>query len=333
MGSLANLLRLPKTTRCRTVLIAMAVLLALGLIGPFLVPVRPLEGTVCPQTLADPDSRFISVNGLQVHYKTGGAGEPVLVLLHGFGASVFSWREVMKPLAELGTVVAYDRPAFGLTQRPLTWEEDANPYTSEAQVELLIGLMDTLEFDSTILVGNSAGGAVALRAALEYADRVEALVLVSAAIYEGGGAPAWTRPLLDTPQLDRLGPLLTRQISQRGDAFLHRAWHEPNRITPDIRTGYRKPLAADNWDRALWELAKGSPQRGLADRIGDIAVPSLVVTGDDDRIVPVESSIRLAEDLPAAELLIISDCGHLPQEECPDQFLVAVTAFVQSLSE
>ena len=69
--------------------------------------------------MADPDSRFIELNGLNVHYKQAGSGEPLIVLLHGFSASTFSWREVMQPLAAFGTVVAYDRPGFGLTERPL----------------------------------------------------------------------------------------------------------------------------------------------------------------------------------------------------------------------
>ena len=77
------------------VLTAVVVVLFILCMGPFLVPVPPLEATVPPEQLADPDSRFVEVNGLQVHYKTTGQAEPTLVLLHGFGASVFSWREVM----------------------------------------------------------------------------------------------------------------------------------------------------------------------------------------------------------------------------------------------
>ncbi|MBC8263534.1 MAG: hypothetical protein H8E47_05355 [Anaerolineales bacterium] len=104
-----------------------------------------MEDTVPPQQLADPDSRFVDINGLQVHYKMAGQGGPALVLLHGFGASVFSWREVMEPLAEIGTVIAFDRPAFGLTERPVPGEwEGESPYRAEAQVELTVGLLDEL---------------------------------------------------------------------------------------------------------------------------------------------------------------------------------------------
>ncbi|MEA3377109.1 MAG: alpha/beta hydrolase [Chloroflexota bacterium] len=322
---------MPVRERRRAVLILVALLLGALLIGPFLVPVPPLENTVPPEQLADRDSRFVEVNGLEVHYKAAGAGNPTFILLHGFGANVFSWREVMDPLSELGSVIAFDRPAFGLTERPMAWDEGAHPYTPEAQVALVVGLMDTLDIDEAILVGNSAGGTVAVQAALAHFERVKALILVDAAIYEGGGTPSWIRPLLSTPQLDHLGPLLARQISQRGDAFLESAWHEPAKITPQIRAGYRKPLRAENWDRALWELTKASQRRDLTSRIPQLTVPSLVISGDDDRIVPVESSIQLAEQLPNGDLIVIPQCGHVPHEECPGPFLDAVTGFVEGL--
>lgn len=317
----------------RVALMTVGLIMTVLLIGPFLVPVPPLEQTVPPPKLADPASRFAQVNGLQVHYKIAGEGEPAFLLLHGFGASVFSWREVMEPLGNIGTVVAFDRPAFGLTERPLSWERGDNPYTPEAQVALVVELMDSLGIESAILVGNSAGGTVAVQTALAHPERVQGLVLVDAAIYEGGGTPGWIRPLLNTPQMDHLGPLLARQISRRGDAFLESAWHDPSEITPQIRAGYREPLRARDWDRALWELTKASQRRDLGDQMGELAIPTLVVSGDDDRIVPVESSVRLAGELPNAELVVFPDCGHVPQEECPQPFLEAVTVFVEGLPQ
>jgi pimeloyl-ACP methyl ester carboxylesterase len=310
--------------------VTLAVTMIAFLVGPLLVPISPLEDTVSPEQLTDSDSRFAEINDLQVHYKTAGSGEPVLLLLHGFGASVFSWREVMEPLGELGTVVAFDRPAFGLTERPLSWEMGANPYTPEAQVALVVGLMDVLGVDRAVLVGNSAGGTMAVNAALAHPGRFDALVLVDAAVYQGGGAPSWIRPLLRIPQVDRLGPLFARQIEARGDAFLEGAWHDPSKITSEDRAGYRRPLQVENWDRALWEFTKASTAPEV-DRIGSITLPTLVISGDDDRVVPVELSTRLAEALPNAELVVIPNCGHVPQEECPEPFLDAVEAFLGDL--
>ena len=228
---------------------------AAALLGPLLVPIPPLKNTVPPEQLADADSCFAQVHGVRLHYKRAGSGEPALILIHGFADSTFSWREVMAPLAELGTVVAYDRPSSGLSERPLPgqWTGDG-PYGPDAQVEQLIGLMDLLGLGQAVLVGNSAGGTVAVHAGLRYPERVTALVLVDAAIYTRGGAPSWARPLLRTPQLRRIGPLLTRIIARLGERFLERAWHDPGKITPELRAGYRKPLRAQDWDRGLWEL-------------------------------------------------------------------------------
>ncbi len=297
------------------------------LIVPFLIPVPPLENTKPIEQLKDADSLFIELNGINVHYKTWGEGEPVFILLHGFGASLFSWREVTAPLAEFGTVIAYDRPAFGLTERPLMWEGES-PYGAQAQVDLVIALMDELKIEKAILVGNSAGGTVAMQAALQHPERVEGLILVDAAVYAGGGAPSWVRPLLGTPQFDHLGPLLARQLQTQGVEFIKTAWHDPSKITPEIFEGYQKPLQAENWDKALWQLTLASKESGLAERLNEFTMPTLVITGDDDRIVPTEQSLRLAEELPNAVLQVIAQCGHVPHEECPAEFMQAVTEFL-----
>lgn len=309
--------------------IILIVLLLLWII-PLIIPIPPLADGQSEESLADADSRFIEINGLKVHYKDYGEGEPVMILLHGFGASTFSWREVIRPLAAHGRAIAFDRPAFGLTERPMpeTWKGE-NPYTLDFQADLTVALMDALGIEQAVLIGNSAGGTVALHTALKYPERVRALVLVDAAVYAGGGAPAWIRPLLNTPQMNRLGPLLARSLAgEQGMAFLRSAWHDPSKITAEIIAGYRKPLQVANWDRALWELTKASRESDLAQRLAQVKQPVLVISGDDDRIVPVEQSMRLARELPNAQWIVIPGCGHLPQEECPQEFLNAVLPFI-----
>jgi len=313
----------------RMLLISLVIILAFLLIGPFLIPILPLTDTLPAEQLADPDSQFIEVNGLRVHYKTAGTGEPALILLRGFGASLFSWREVMAPLAELDTVIAYDRPAFGLTERPLKWQ-GLNPYSSEFQPHLLIGLMDALHVEKAILIGNSAGGSIAMQAALLYPQRVSALILVDPAVYEGG-LNAITHLLYQTSQMNRLGVLLARNIKTWGMDMLSTAWHDPTKITPNIMDGYTKPLQTENWDRALWELFRSSQKSDLASHLDGLTLPILVITGDDDRIVPTEHSIRLAREIPHAELTIIPNSGHVPHEECPQVFLKATVDFLKGL--
>jgi pimeloyl-ACP methyl ester carboxylesterase len=84
----------------------------------------------------------------------------------------------------------------------------------------------------------------------------------------------------------------------------------------------------ENWDKALWEFTLASRESRLAERIQQVQAPVLVLTGDDDRIVPTEESIRLAGEIPRAELVVFPNCGHVPQEECPESFLQAVKEFL-----
>jgi pimeloyl-ACP methyl ester carboxylesterase len=316
----------------RSLGIALGALTGILLVGPFLIPIPPLENTVPPETLADPDGQFIGINGLKVHYKTKGSGKQAIILLHGFGASVFSWREVIGPLSEIGRVVAYDRPAFGLTQRPIPGEwQGESSYTPQAQVDLLFGLMDQLGIKQAILIGNSAGGSVAMNAALQNPQRVQALVLVDPAVYENNAMPAFVRPILETPQMDRLGILLSRSIATRGMDILTSAWHDQAKLTPFIIENYRKPLLADHWDAALWQLTCAAQTSHLPERLAEFRLPILVVTGDDDRIVPTANTVRLAGELPEAQLLVFEGCGHVPQEECPQAFLAAVRPFIEKI--
>jgi pimeloyl-ACP methyl ester carboxylesterase len=317
----------------RILLIALAVVVAAALILPLVIPIPPAGETLPTSELADADSQFIEVEGLRVHVKQSGSGGLPLVLLHGFGASTFSWREVQVPLSADRLVVAFDRPAFGLTERPMPpYPGGRSPYTAMAQVELTIGLMDTLGIGRAVLVGNSAGGTIALLTALEHPERVAALILVDPAVDSGGGTPAWMRPLLQLPQVRRIGPLFVRNIRSWGLDLLNTAWHDPSKITPEIVEGYTRPLRAENWDRALWELTLASKDLALDVRLDELKMPVLIITGDDDRVVPTADSIRLAGEIDGANLAVIPACGHVPQEECPDAFLEAVGTFLTGLS-
>lgn len=310
------------------------------LIGPFLAPV-PALGGMDAHALADADSRFVTVplgsSSIEVHYKQVGEGEPTLVLLHGFGASLFSWREIMAPLAKEHRVIAFDRPAFGLTERPMRgeWGTAAEwnrgvPYGAAAQADLTISLMNELDVERVVLVGNSAGGAAAMLTALEYPERVQALILISPAVYNGG-APAAAQWVLNTPQMQHIGPLIARRIRDWGIDFARSAWHDPTQITQDVWDGYLAPLQVQDWDRALWELTVASRPSGLPERLNEFSLPVLVVTGDDDRIVPTAQSEQLAQELPNARLAVIPRCGHVAHEECPAPTQEAIDQFLASL--
>jgi pimeloyl-ACP methyl ester carboxylesterase len=316
----------------RIAFIILTTALAITLIGPLLIPIPPLENTQPPKELANPDSLFIEVDEITFHYKTEGNDQPTLVLLHGFGSNVYSWREVAPTLAENTTVYTYDRLAFGLTERPTEWEGQ-NPYNRSASIEHLVGLLNAWGIDKAILVGNSAGGTVAILAALEYPERVSALILVSPAVDGGEGLYSRYGWLINTPQMQRLGPWLVREIQEWGMQMLDDAWHDLDKRPPETVDLYRKPLQVDNWDVALWHYFTATEETGLRERLDELTLPILLITGDDDRLVPTTSTITLAEELPTAELVVLPECGHVPQEECPQAFLEAVETFLATLGE
>lgn len=316
----------------RAALIILTALLGLVLVVPLLIPLPP-EGERFPaEALADEDSQFVTLDGIQVHYKTAGSGEPVYLLLHGFLANTYTWHRVFDDLSISGRVIAFDRPAFGLSGRPLQWEGE-NPYSMASQVKLAIALLDHLEVEKAILVGNSAGGTVAAEVALAHPERVQALVLVDAAIFSGGGAPDWIKLLLATPQARRIGLFVVRRLTSSGNVgrVIELAWHDPKSVALETLEGYRSTFQVENWDKALWEFTLASRESGLAERIQQVQAPVLVLTGDDDRIVPTEDSIRLAGEIPGAELVIFPNCGHVPQEECPQAFIQALQEFTDRL--
>jgi pimeloyl-ACP methyl ester carboxylesterase len=119
---------------------------------------------------------------------------------------------------------------------------------------------------------------------------------------------------------------------QQGERLLNLAWHEPSLVTSEALEGYRSGFLAENWDRALWELTLASRASDLPERLQELTLPVLVITGDDDRIVPKELSTRLASELPNARLSVVDHCGHVPQEECPDAFLRLVKGFLSDHS-
>ena len=315
----------------RIVLGALIFLFVSVSVGPFLVPVSALAGLVTEKELADPDSKFIELNDVSIHYKEAGGGERTFILLHGFGASVFSWREVMDELSQYGRVIAYDRPAFGLTERPMpeTWSE--NPYGMKANVELLRELLDSFGLEKAILVGNSAGGGVAVAFALQYPERIEALVLVDPGVGGGRGPqfPAWALPLMWTPQMRHIGPLLMRDYQETLPNTIMREWYDQTKLPDEVMAEQLELLQIENWDRAFYELTFAPAYPELRPLLPSLTVPVFIIAGQEDRLIRSWYFEAIATEIPNAQLALLPNCGHVPQEECPQQFMDEVESFLQ----
>lgn len=309
-------------------LIALASGVVAFLIVPFLIPFES-SGTLTSAEAAGPGAEFMTVNELEVHVETAdftGEGDdpPLIVVLHGFGASTFSWREVLEPLAEAGDVIAYDRPGFGFTERPTEWTAE-NPYGTPGNLALLDALLRDLAPDrEVILVGHSAGGLIAAEYARLNPDSVDQLVLVAPAVYTTGGLPWWLAPIVGLPQIQRLGPILVQGIATSGEQLLEQSFVDQAVLTDAVREGYRAPLTVVGWEEGLWRFTTAPRENGLVTNLDGITQPTLLITGDADTVVPTADTERLATELSGAELVVIARSGHLPQEETPEQFSEAV---------
>ncbi|ESQ30159.1 hypothetical protein EUTSA_v10012329mg [Eutrema salsugineum] len=272
-------------------------------------------------------------------------GDVGIVLVHGFGGGVFSWRHVMGELSlQLSCrVVAYDRPGWGLTSRLIRqdWEERnlANPYKLESQVDLLLSFCTEMGFSSVVLVGHDDGGLLALKAAeraqastFKCSITIKGVVLINVSLSREV-VPGFARILLHTSLRKKhlVRPLLRTEITQLVN---RRAWCDTTKLTTDVIMLYKAPLCLEAWDEAFNEISKLSyemilsPQNAstLLKSMGDL--PVLVVAGAEDALVPLKSSQALASKLTNSRFVAISGCGHLPHEECPTTLVNALGSFI-----
>lgn len=319
------------------------------LVVPLLIPLPPVG--VEAAALADPDGYFITVDDLSTYVlETGEKTNPPILLLHGWGASTFSWREQMNPLAEAGyRVIAFDRPPYGLSAKT-----GANiPYSPAALADFTAHFMDTLDIEKAVLVGQSQGGGVVGYFAVMYPERVEKLVFVSAALRStddpaianssgannrvGGalGLPPVVNTLLGFPSFARwarigIRSFVTPDFSTR---ILKTAYHDPNFMTAEIASGYSKQLQVIGWDEALLAQLRGSSVQAepiTAAQISAIRVPVMIAWGQDDEWVPLEVGERLQELLPDASYVTYPNVGHLPHEESSSAFNADLLAFLKA---
>lgn len=316
-------------------------LLVAALIVPFLIPVET-SGTKTYQEAAGSGASFAKALGIDVYtdvtefdcqQDSDCDNPPVFILLHGFGANTFSYRFVTEPLSAYGDVIAYDRPGFGFTQRPSSWEGE-NPYGSAGNDLILDELI--AEYASTrevFLVGHSAGGTQAAQYVVDNPGAVTGLILISPAILTTGGSPSGLNWILSIPQLDHLGPLLVSSIASSGMDLLDRSWFDKSKITDEIKAGYRAPLEIIGWEEGFWEFNRAPRSFDVKERLSEIKIPTLLITGDTDVVVATADTEALATMIDGSSLVVIPNSGHLAQEENPVETMQAIDDFWVSLSK
>ena len=315
-------------------------LLVVALIVPFLIPVQT-SGTKTYQEAAGASATFATAQGIDVYTavtefdcKQGKdcQNPPVFILLHGFGANTFSYRFVTEPLSAYGEVVAYDRPGFGFTERPTSWKGE-NPYGSAGNDLILDELIQKYAANQDVyLVGHSAGGTQAAQYVVDNPGSVTGLILISPAILTTGGSPSGFNWIFSIPQLDHLGPLLVSSIASSGMDLLDRSWFDKSKITEEIKTGYRAPLEIIGWEEGFWEFNRAPRVFDVKDRLAEITIPTLLITGDTDVVVATADTEALATMIKGSSLVVIPKSGHLAQEETPSETMQAIDDYWQGLS-
>jgi pimeloyl-ACP methyl ester carboxylesterase len=274
---------------------------------------------VDPDALTRPGAMFF-IRGLGIHYAEQGHGPPV-VLLHGFGASMFSFRHQVGPLAEHFRVLALDLPGFGYSDRPA----DAD-LSLTAQAERVREFLDRMGVERATLIGHSMGGAIAMRLAAAHPDRVERLVLAA-------GAPP------DTPVRLPLYPLL-RPLSPIPLAFLagnerygrrtiRRIVYDPATLTDDVLRAYTRPLRLRGTAACLIKML-GDVRRDPPLDPATVSARTLLLYGEADTVVPLRVAHRLHAVMPDARLEVVPRAGHLLLEEQPRACTDAILRFLSA---
>lgn len=268
------------------------------------------------------DSRFIEVNGHRIHYRRKGTGE-TLVLVHGFGGNLRNWEEWYDLLSDDLDVVCMDLPGYGLTG-----PAPHGDHSDSAQVAFLDAFLTGMDINRFYLAGNSMGGAIAWKYALEYPQKVEKLLLLNAAGYPD---PTKKEAVLGFRLLKnglfkhlamRITPKFVVQRSlQRifADQELGKAESADVYIALMRREGNRKVLV-ERINGSFWDRSE---------EIKNISQPTLIMWGDKDVVIDVRLADLFDKDIANSKLIIYENAGHVPMKELPERSVADALAFLR----
>jgi len=273
------------------------------------------------------EERNVEVEGLPTRYLSAGTG-PHLVLLHGAGENALDWRWVIPDLAATHRVYAPDLPGSPSSARP------AADYSPAFFERFVAGFLDALGIERTAMVSNSLGGITALRLALFEPARVTALVLVDSAGLGRAVSPALRS--LALPGYGKLAVALCKTPPGALCRALGRAvflFARPRRVPPEwLKAQYRLSRTPGFLEAQLAAVRAQVGLRGqrevLLRRLPGLEIPTLVVWGARDRVLPESQAREAVARLQDGSLFLISDCGHLPHVERPDLFVTACEEFL-----
>ena len=289
------------------------------------MPTATEAATVHPSVL----ERTIQVDGVPTRYLSAGTGPPLL-LLHGAGDNARDWSSVLPLLGRSHQVLAPDLPGYSPGSTPAT------DYSPARLARFVARFLDAVGVDRAAVAGNSLGGLAALQLALTEPERVTALCLVDSA-----GLGRAVNPALVAQRLPGIGELAIVVGRRRLGAALRavaralllfgRPWRAPRSWLVEQYRAARQPGFLEATVASLRAVLGPFGQRQvLTRRLPQLAMPTLIVWGTADRVIPVSHGRRAARRVARGGLVELSRCGHAPQVECPQRFAEALDRFLRA---
>jgi pimeloyl-ACP methyl ester carboxylesterase len=321
---------LPPSARLGRYALGLCVLLGLA-IGAFIAtnwaPDRPVESLKARWAKAP--SQFLSVGGMQVHFRDEGPRtDPMpIVLLHGTSASLHTWEGWVSGLKEQRRIIRMDLPGFALTG-----PNPENDYSMQAYAKFIKAFLDQLEVKQCVLAGNSLGGGIAWVTAHAYPDRVTKLILVDASGYP----PESAKLKPDIPigfkiarlplARDLMKSVLPRQVVADS---LAQVYGDPSKVSAELIDLYYEMALREGNRRALGRRMDQG-YTGVVEHIAQLNLPTLILWGGQDRLIGLEFAERFAKDIKGSKLVAFHELGHVPHEESPEKTLPALQAFLNN---
>jgi pimeloyl-ACP methyl ester carboxylesterase len=272
-------------------------------------------------------SRRLTLKGVGYHYLQYPAAGPPVLLLHGLGSSSYSWEETAPLLQDAGYhLYALDLKGSGGSDKPAGAD-----YSLLALAAEIDRWLETLGLKEVVFVGNSLGGSLGLLLALEKPDRISRLVLIAAGAYIT--RLPWVFRLARLPFAKALAPLVFKRRLIR--LAMHQAFYHQERVTAERIEAYYRRLQAPGCLAAQVDLVRGLDFDELDRynaRLPSIAIPTLLLWGENDPWIPLFVGSRLKVALPRSTLEVIPRCGHAPQEELPEKTAELITDWLKSTS-
>lgn len=273
----------------------------------------PLE--VLKQKYANADSRFISIEGMPVHYRMEGnmADSIPLLLLHGTGASLHTWDGWVDRMKSSKKIIRLDLPAFGLTG-----PSPSREYAPEMFQRVVIALLDSLNVHLVDIAGNSLGGRIAWYTTLRHPDRVRKLILIDAVGYpmQQGNQPLAFR-LATIPILNKVLTFITPRSVVK--STLLNLYSDDTKVTDDLVDRYFELALRPGNRQAFIDRARPFYGDSTYTRMSKITQPTLILWGEEDYFVPISMAGKFERDLPNDTLVIVPHSGHMPMEETPEE--------------